>query len=113
MEAPDVAPPHVVPISDVSTILSYEQPHVGDNDIGKKMKRINYHDWEVASLIYGCHATCVEKPNSTVQFRSQYLRDNCSKYANQCLQIYSLKGGQGGTHTVADSFACRTVMATS
>ena len=113
MEAPDVAPPPVVPISDVSPILSDEQPDVGDNDIGKKTRRLNYQNWEVAALIYGCHAACVAKPNSTVQFRSQYLRDNYSKYANQCLQIYGLKEGESGTHTVADSFACRTVLATS
>ena len=72
MEAPDVATPLVVPISEVSPILLHEQPDVGDNDTGKKTKRINYQNWEVAALIFGCHAACVAKPNSTVTFRSHF-----------------------------------------
>ncbi len=50
------------------------------------------------------------KPQSTVQYRSQFLRDHYENYAHQCIALHGLKEGHGGTHIVAQSKECRTVL---
>ncbi len=43
-------------------------------------------------------------------YRSSYLREHYPKFILQCLKIYWLKEGEGGTYTVAVSREIRTVL---
>jgi hypothetical protein len=67
-EAADApTPSEVVTIpSAVMTAALDESLRGGDMDVNKKAKRLNYQNWKIAAIIYGCHAACVAKPQSTV-----------------------------------------------
>jgi hypothetical protein len=95
MEAPDVTPS----FSAIPAFPSDELAGFVQHDIEKKEKRFNYHDWEIATIIYACHAAGVVEASLTVQFRSQYLRNYYSKYVRIFFQVYGLQEGHGGTHT--------------
>jgi hypothetical protein len=116
MEAPaDAAAPSATPASTSAAETTGTSPvdeslRAGETDVCKKGKRLNYQNWEISAIIFGCHAATVAKPQSTVQYRCQFLRDHYEKYAHQCLAMYGLKEGHGGTHTVAQSKECRTVL---
>ncbi len=43
-------------------------------------------------------------------YRSSYLREHYPKFALQCMKIYGLKEGDGGTYTVTMSREIRTVL---
>ena len=67
MEAPDV----VNPSGTGATIATANCPNeeslrAVENDVVKKGKRLNYQNWEISAIIFGCHAACVAKPQSTV-----------------------------------------------
>ncbi len=112
MDTPDVnlsvAPPIPSSLSPPNVIV--EPSGVGENEANRKGKRMNYQNWEIATIIYGCNAACVAKPQSTVQFRAQYLREHYEKFARQCLRMYGLTEGVGGTYTVAQSCEYRTAL---
>jgi len=55
-----------------------------------KNKRLNYRNWEIVALVFTGHAICVSKPQSTVMFRSTFMRTHYQKYAAQCLSMYGL-----------------------
>jgi hypothetical protein len=111
-DAPDLSEVVTIP-STVVTGAIQKSIRGGDNDASKKAKRLNYQNWEIVAIIFGCHAACVAKPQSTVQYLCQYLRDHFEKFAHQYLVMYRLKEGHGGTHTIAQSKECRTVMSLS
>ena len=93
-----VDPPSiVVPLEVVAPIV------LGDCESAERQKIMYYQAWEVAALVYTCHATCVAKPHqSTFHYRSAYLLEHYSKFARKCFKMYGLKEGKGGTyHTVA------------
>ncbi len=62
----------------------------GASNSALKSKRMNYQNWEVVALVFGCHVACVSKPQSTVLYRSTFLRNHYKKYAEQCLSMYGL-----------------------
>jgi len=101
------APPFVVAAEAAATT------DLGDCDNAKRQKRMNYQPWEVAALVFTCHAATVAKPQSTIQYRSGYVREHYSKFAEQCLKMYGLKEGEGGTHTIALSHEIRTALSLS
>ncbi len=75
VDATDVVP---LPLSDVAA-EAVAPTELGDCENAKRQKRINYQPWEVAALVYTCHAACVAKPQSTIQYRSGYLREHYSR----------------------------------
>ncbi len=68
METPDAtlfAAPTIP--STLFTVAALDEPSgAGDNESTKKGKRMNYQNWEIAAIIYGCHAAYVTKPKSTM-----------------------------------------------
>ncbi len=69
MEVPDAPAPSeaaTTPSTIVSAASDESLRAVVDNDVSKKGKRINYQFWEISVIVYGCHAACVAKPQSTV-----------------------------------------------
>ena len=61
-------------------------------------------------MVYGCHAACVSKPQSTAVFRSTFLRSHYQKYAAQCLSVYGLTKGLGGNHNIVWSWEILTAI---
>ncbi len=89
METPNATPSIETPIIPCALPIptgNYVSVEAGGNASTKKNKRMNYQNWETATIIYGCHAACVAKPQSTVQFRAQFLRAHYEKFAQQCLR---------------------------
>ncbi len=105
------APPPAEMVSD--EVVPSADGGDGPDNSKKTTKRMNYQNWEIAALVFGSHAACVAKPQSTVQYRSSFLRMHYIKYAQQCLTMYGLTEGQGGTHTIERSFEVRNVIPTS
>jgi hypothetical protein len=89
METPNETPLFEAPTipSALPSLATNDVPaEAGDNATTKKNKRMNYHNWEIATIIYGCHAACVAKPQSAMQFRAKFLREHYEKFAQQCLR---------------------------
>ncbi len=75
---------------------------VVDNDVSKKGKRMNYQFWEIAAIVYGCHAAYVANRSLRSSFAvNTFAITTINLRSNAWLARYGLKEGHGGTHIVA------------
>ncbi len=107
---PTIVPTNVVTAAFAPAVAPTFAPTVAPTDAAtaavtpatnaKKPKRLNYQTWEITAIVFGCHAATIQKPQSTIIFRSQFLRDNYPKFAAQSLKMYGIKGGIDSGYTI-------------